>query len=69
MARPRKDGTPACRPVNKEKLANILLDAYNEANAPRDAADMSGHDYAYRLGYVKNALLRACRELGVIEDV
>lgn len=67
MARPRKDGTPARKPINADKLASILLDAYNEADMPRDAADMSGHDYAYRLGYAKNALLRACRELGVIQ--
>ena len=51
--------------VDVEYLAFLVRDAYGELCQEHDSSDFSGHDYAYRCGYVKSALEKMMRELGI----
>lgn len=53
---------------NVELVRQIALDAYVVCGKDRNAADMSGHDYAYKAGYARNAFRRILIELGMLDE-
>lgn len=53
---------------NIETVKQIALDAYVLCSSERNAADMSGHDYAYKAGYARNAFRRILIELGMLDE-
>lgn len=53
---------------NVEVVKQIAIDAYVICSNARNAADMSGHDYAYKAGYARNAFRRILIELGMLDE-
>lgn len=53
---------------NVELVKQIAIDAYVVCSQDRNAADMSGHDYAYKAGYARNAFRRILIELGMLDE-
>jgi hypothetical protein len=62
MARPKKE--KPIEAIDLSRVKALAADAYAELCADREGSDFSGHDYAYKAGYVKAALEQMLKELG-----
>ena len=61
MGRPRKDGTPARKPVKKtepdmQKVRQLIAEANIEIHDEEDRDDVSGHKIAARYGYLRRII-------------
>lgn len=65
MGRPRKDGTPARRPVKSEQIEMLVLEGYEITHRGMPESDYTGVSYAERLGEVKSVFNRLVEELGL----
>lgn len=65
MGRPRKDGTPARRPVKSEQIEKLVLEGYEITHRGMPESDYTGVSYAERLGEVKSVFNRLVEELGL----
>lgn len=65
MGRPRKDGTPAHRPVKSEQIEKLVLEGYEITHRGMPESDYTGVSYAERLGEVKSVFNRLVEELGL----
>jgi hypothetical protein len=65
MGRPRKDGTPASRPVKSEQIEKLVLEGYEITHRGMPESDYTGVSYAERLGEVKSVFNRLVEELGL----
>ena len=68
MGRPRKDGTPARKPVKKTepdmiKIQLLVDKAYTEICSGIDQDDVSGHKIADRYGYLRRIIEELIEEL------
>lgn len=70
MGRPRKDGTPARKPVKKtepdmQKIRNYASTMMRECERGDKDEDMSGHKLAARYGYLKRIIEELYVEVNV----
>lgn len=65
MGRPRKDGTPASKPVKSEQIEMLVLEGYEITHRDLPESDYTGVSYAERLGEVKSVFNRLVEELGL----
>lgn len=68
MGRPRKDGTPARKPVQKterDAIEKLVLEGYEITHRGMPESDYTGVSYAERLGEVKSVFNRLVEELGL----
>ena len=68
MARPRKDGTPARKPVKSaepKQIEKLVLEGYEITHRGMPESDYTGVSYAERLGEVKSVFNRLVEELGL----
>lgn len=65
MGRPRKDGTPARKPVNSAEIEKLVLEGYEITHRGMPESDYTGVSYAERLGEVKSVFNRLVEELGL----
>ena len=71
MGRPRKDGTPARKPVRTAKepdisrVRTLVLRMSAELNAPADDYDYQGQGYARKVGYCQYVLEELRHELSI----
>ena len=65
MARRGRPAKPKLDDINLEQVIFLVSDAYSEICQGRENSDFSGHDYAYKAGYMKAALENIMRELHI----
>lgn len=68
MGRPRKDGTPASKPVQKtesDAIAKLVLEGYEITHRDVPESGYTGVSYAERLGEVKSVFNRLVEEMGL----